>query len=649
MFNLIKTHLNLPDLELNKSKIYLDIEVYSNYFLAMFLFEEGKVVLYEVHNDVRSHDSVDEKMVTFLLTNFDVVSFNGNNYDLPILKCSLTSKYKNEELYRISKRIIESGSPWYQIEGEYSQLHLMIKSRDLLNVAPDPNKISLKMYAARMLTERLEDLPISPDSIIESGDVMALRKYCYKDVLHTKMLSDKLKVENDMRDYMSFVFKINLLSASDAQIGERVILSMLKKHMKVLPKPPNLRNTSFVYKAPDFIKFKTDYLKLILNKIESCLYQINDNGSPVLPKELSFEKIVINKSTYTLGIGGLHSNEEKTTHVCGEDEYIMDIDVESYYPNIILNCNYAPEQFKDVFLKVYKDELVLPRIQFKHNSNSDSYTKEQRDEFKKLSDSYKIAINGSYGKFGSPFCPFYSPNLMVSVCLTGQLGLLMLIESMELAGISVISANTDGIVVKYTGNQKNKVFELKKEWESLTNFKLEETYYKALHSMNVNNYIAVKSDETCVPTKGVKCKGLFADHWFESKSNFSLKSTPTFLVCRKAVLEYCLKGTPVEDTIRSCDNLIAFTSVRNVTGGGMFRGVDFGRVARFYKSKTSKDSLVYKKSGNKVPLSDNCVLVMDMVDFKNDLDYDFYKEYAESMLFDLGVWYKNKQTSLFDF
>ena len=45
--------------------------------------------------------------------------------------------------------------------------------------------------------------------------------------------------------------------------------------------------------------------------------------------------------------------------------------------------------------------------------------------------------------------PFYEPNLMISVTLTGQLTLLMLIERAERAGIPVVNDKTDGVLIRH--------------------------------------------------------------------------------------------------------------------------------------------------------------------------------------------------------
>ena len=60
----------------------------------------------------------------------------------------------------------------------------------------------------------------------------------------------------------------------------------------------------------------------------------------------------------------------------------------------------------------------------------------------------EVVVNGTFGKLGNMFSIIYSPDLLFQVTLTGQLTLLLLIERLELAGVRVVSANTDGIVIK---------------------------------------------------------------------------------------------------------------------------------------------------------------------------------------------------------
>ena len=315
----------------------------------------------------------------------------------------------------------------------------------------------------------------------------------------------------------------------------------------------------------------------------------------------------------------------------------------------IINNRYAPKSIGEAFLEVYELELVNPRLEHKRRSSDPNLSPDERAEQKQLANSKKIVINGLYGKLGSPYSKVYAPELMISVCLTGQLSLLMLIERLELAGIKVVSANTDGIVMYYHKDQLDVVNSIVRQWEKDCNFTTEDTFYHALYSANVNNYIAVKSDENCQIIKGAKRKGSFADHWFTDKSNFKLKTTPDFLICRNAVVDYLTKSVPIEETIKNCTDVRQFLSVRAVRGGGVFRGRKFGRIARFYISTESQDCLQYAKNGNKVPKSDNAELLLDLPStLPTDINYNYYIDYADRMLYDIGYKVRNRVECLFD-
>jgi hypothetical protein len=69
--------------------MFMDLEVYRNYFLALFMTEQGKVRRFEIFDGDDSTFNRDE--ILKLLTNEDVeiVTFNGNNYDVPIITFAL--------------------------------------------------------------------------------------------------------------------------------------------------------------------------------------------------------------------------------------------------------------------------------------------------------------------------------------------------------------------------------------------------------------------------------------------------------------------------------------------------------------------------------------------------------------------------------
>lgn len=268
--------------------------------------------------------------------------------------------------------------------------------------------------------------------------------------------------------------------------------------------------------------------------------------------------------------------------------------------------------------------------------------KKELNQIKKDSDSLKLTINGSFGKFGSIYSILYSPQLIIQTTITGQLSLLMLIERFEENGIKVISANTDGIVSKVPKKLDQKFTEIYQQWEKETCFKLEETVYKSLHSRDVNNYIAIKTDGK------VKHKGAYSNHWNDN-STFRLHKNPTNLICIDAVTAYLTIYKPIEETIRECTDITKFITVRYVKGGAAKLWPDYindpvnkieylGKAVRFYRSNTTNGEIVYCKTGNKVPLTENCKPCMELPEkFPDDINFDWYISESYRILKDIGV------------
>jgi len=88
------------------------------------------------------------------------------------------------------------------------------------------------------------------------------------------------------------------------------------------------------------------------------------NGAVKMPKELADTKIKIGGAEYQMGIGGLHSCEKSQLVRVNSGECLLEVDVASYYPNIILQQSLAPKSMGLPFLRVYQS-IVDRRIQAK--------------------------------------------------------------------------------------------------------------------------------------------------------------------------------------------------------------------------------------------------------------------------------------------
>lgn len=601
--------------------IILDCECYSKYFLlAMLDTETGKVSHAELHE---GKPTIDSKALLRRLTSTTLIGFNIEGYDLPVITMALHGK-SPEQIKALSDELILSGKPnWQVLKERKITIPNGIDYIDIMNVAP--SRSSLKAYGSRIGASKLQDLPFDPAHEVLPEERETIRLYCENDLRLTKALYDAITPEVELRKSMSKQYGVDVRSKSDAQIAEVIIRSELEKITgKTYYKPdPSKLPTSFYYRSPKIVSFTSEQLSDIYYHILREPFEINSLGRIDLPKWLKNTVIKIGDTEYSMGIGGLHSKEKNQCLRAEGDYLISDFDVASFYPSIILQQKLFPKSLGAPFLTVYKS-LVKQRLIAKKNNNiTEANTK-------------KIALNGTFGKLGSIYSFLYAPDLLIQVTITGQLSLLMLIERLYNAGISVKSANTDGIVCYYRTDQRRLVEEIIWNWELDTTYELEESEYKILASRDVNNYVAITR------ANKVKTKGVFAPSFYASDkpTQFMLSKNPSRYVTALAVIAYLQHGTPIEDTILLCKDIRHFVSVTKVTGGAVWRGKEIGKTIRFYNStEVPKDeAILYALNGNRVGTTAGCKPLMDLPDeFPSDIDYDYYIEEANKLLRSTGA------------
>lgn len=611
-----------------KQEMGFDIEVYRNYYLAGFKHRaSGKVVFIESTPD----GYLDTDKLEWILRNFTIVGFNSTGYDLPITSMALAG-LSMFDMKEASNRIIQYQEPWRDVLKSYKVKCIEIDHMDLIEVAP--LRASLKIYGGRMHTRQMQDLPFHPDINLSTDQKVITRYYCIaKDLPSTMLLRETLDEQIQLRIDMGKTYGQDLRSRSDAQIAEHVISSEVQNLNggKRVGRPKIPPGTVYRYKVPNYLQYRSPLLQWALEVVRNSKFIVADHGSIDMPPEIGDLKLDINGSVYTMGIGGLHSTESNIAHFQNDEYEIYDFDVTSYYPRIILNQALYPYHMGPNFLRVY-NRIVQTRVAAKQKGN------------KVEANSLKIVVNGSYGKLGSKWSNLYAPDLLIQVTLTGQLSLLLLIEHLEMAGIHVISANTDGIVVKPHRSQVELMKSIVRQWEKDTRFEMEETRYLALYSRDVNNYIAIKKKfdkETKqwldIPD-GTKTKGAYANPWNSNDDkSMWLHKNPTNTICVEAVEALLTKGVPLVTTIRNCRDIRKFVSVRTVKGGAYKDGAFLGKSIRWYYAEGEKGIIVYAMKGSKVPRSDGAKPLMDLPDeFPCDVDFDWYEKEANKILKEIG-------------
>ncbi len=592
-----------------------DVECYRNFFLVV----AREIVSRQIFRfQISPNRSLNADGLLDMLRSHTLIGFNSTLYDVPMIQLALIG-HGTESLKAASDDIIVRNMTAREFAEKYGISKPGWDHIDLKEVAP--LKASLKLYGGRLHVKKMQDLPIDPDDLITAETARMLFEYCCNDLSITEALAEELSGQIKLREGLSVQYNQDLRSRSDAQVAERIIALEVKKITGNHPQRPHgLEGTSFKYQVPAYVNYKLPLLREMLDKIRNANFVVDDKGVVKMPPELDDLTVRVGGGKYRVGMGGLHSSETNVVHTATEEVFLVDRDVTSYYPAIILNQGLYPKHLGPAFLEVYRG-LVDRRIAAKKAGD------------KMTAESLKIAVNGSFGKLGSKWSVLYSPDLLIQVTVTGQLALFLLIEMIEEAGIPVVSANTDGVLSKCPREKYEEFNAIVAAWEKLTGFGTEEARYSAVYSKDVNNYLAIKTNGE------VKGKGLYNNPWEKPGANvYKLQKNPSTTIVIEAVIAHLRDGVPLCNTIMDCRDITKFIAIRKVTGGASVDDKYVGKAVRWYYAVDTGGSVLnYMKSGNKVPKTENAKPLMELPDeFPADVNYQWYIEEARSVLASIG-------------
>ena len=663
------TDMELWAAQVHREKLVFDMEFYPNYVLAAFRgLESKKVVYFELSDLWLGTESFDVSKFVWILQNFCLVNFNGRHFDFP-MSALMANGITTYQLWDAVVMIIAQQMQPHKVLKKFHVAPIsnidQIDLIELTALAP-----SLKKCAGRLHAKRLQELPFKAGTYLTEDQALIVRWYCFNDLDNTELLYHSVEEQLQVRIETGLKYGLDLRSHSDAQMAEEIIKSEVKKltGRKHIRRPIIPAGTTYKYKTPAYIKYDSGLLQWLLATVQAADFKVGEDGAIVEPD--SFHKLIleINKGKYSFGIGGMHTQEKSIAQLSDEDYVVLDTDVRSYYPFLILNAGLTPSNLGKDFIVVYNG-IVVARV-----------TAKQAGDII-VAECLKIVANGTFGKLGSMWSIMYAPDLFLQVTITGQLSILMLAERFELAGIEVVSVNTDGIVTRVLRKREAEFHAIVKQWEKETGLETEETRYKALYSKDINNYIAVY--ETPQKGKLYKAKGLYAPT--------SPKKNAVNEVCVQAATNVILHNKPIIETLKECKKISNFTTMREVDGGavkvletsydaelpdeekekiaiakgchrlatgewaiqGSHEGTTLdavykyscelgktlylGKVIRWYYAKGAQGEIISAKSGNKVARSDNAKPCMNLPDeFPDDINYAWYEEETKRVLEKIG-------------
>ena len=441
--------------------------------------------------------------------------------------------------------------------------------------------------------------------------------------------------EIKLRYSLGAAFNLNLLCAARSSIADKLLYKFYSERSGLsVDKFKDLRTqrTALSFNKIIFphICFKTKQLQDLLEDMKKVvIYRTNKDA---------FEKVIqFYGTTYTIATGGLHSQDRPAVLTSTDKYTYVHYDISSFYPSVMVAYNIAPKHLNNnVFVKMV-DYFRLTRIKCKHTKDEDGLVVAGVHN-KLAAEALKIVINAIYGKFGFEMFFLFDRFAQMQVTINGQLMVMMVVEALELDGIHVVSANTDGIIVKLPKDKEEDFKRITDDWCAQNKLGADSERYKLFVTRDINNYFDIQSNDKVEYKGGLDPKQYLKD----------LKKGYDMPIVAKAVFEYFAHDTPVMETLRNHKDILDFCKTQNVgkqfevvyqkVENGKVIDVHSQRHVRFYVS--TKGVIIMKENVNSnqrsVLASGKPVIILNKLDDKDislrNIDYKYYYEEAYKII-----------------
>lgn len=562
-----------------------DIETWDNFFLiGVMQPDQEEVQLFEVSEEI---DNRAEIFNFFNVPTRHFVGYNNHYFDNVVMNYFLSSWDRLKPgsceirpftslIHHMGQKVIENTNP------KNLKYLKFFQSFDLMRVGNIQK--SLKMVAVNLRWKLIKDLPYTPFEDLPRNAFEEARRYNINDVLVTRELFLEMRDDINLRGQISYAYKVNVMNEADSGMANRLLEKMYSEATGMPVK-------MFIYRRThrDEISISDVVLPQIKFQTKKMQRWLDDLKSGVIPtsgQKISY-RIRIGNSVYDIGAGGLHSNNPSELFESTEEEHLIDADVESYYPTIMIQYSLKPAHLDDSFLELL-NQLTKRRL------------KAKREGDKIAAAALKIVVNSIFGKTGFEYHWLYDTLCMYRVTLNGQLFLLMLVEALEKEGIPVFYANTDGITAKVRPDQRPVYDAICRYWEEYTGFNLEFEKFELAVIRDVNNFLVVKKS-------GEKMKGaLDIYRWQDLRKGFDKP------IISMAIRAFFVNGVLPEEFITNHEDVLdfcmaqkadsSFEIVYDVVSENKINRIEMQKANRYYvstqggallkKSKTKEISLV---------------------------------------------------------
>ena len=291
------------------------------------------------------------------------------------------------------------------------------------------------------------------------------------------------------------------------------------------------------YDGRDYVFPENLNTAIIPKPILDFFLQIRDKSIPdrsLFERKLSID---IGGCPCTYAWGGVHGSLTQYHERATATRVIQNRDVSSLYPSLLIKYNYIsrncedPHKFEDTYNK---------RIAAKHSGD------------KKTAKTLKNPLNVTSGAMDQPTNDLYDPRNARSMRISGQLFLTELVmELLQRCGtFKLLNFNTDGLMYSVDIVELPLVDQICAAWEQRTRFELETDNIKSCYIKDVNNLLFVDDHDK------IKTVGGYLNYGIAEKGAWKINNDYT--IVKDAVIAWFAHGTPVEETILRCTDILKF-------------------------------------------------------------------------------------------
>ena len=528
-----------------------DLEVFKHGWLAAFKNTNTG----EFHDFINSPEDLKEWMDKQKLI---LCGWNNKHYDNNILK-AMYHGFSIEDIKELNDWIIAGNQGW-----EWSKWNYHKQTFQAYDIKDDmPITLGLKEIEGNLGLPIVESsVPFDLDRPLTDKEWEEVVHYCHYDIEATDQIRLKRQPYLDSKAYVGKLAGLSRAEAISLTNAKLTAANLVGKSAK-----PKVWGDDTEYAFPKNLKVKNQE---ILN-----FYKVID---PTYEARLV---TTIAGVEHTLAYGGLHGARPNYRGETNAEWIILNIDVVSYYPSLMIKNGYVSRAVADPsdYEKVYHERIAA---------------KKGGDKAK--ADALKLVLNTTYGAMKNQYNALYDPRMANSVCISGQLYLIDLIEKLEIIdSFELVQSNTDGIMIKLHKSDRDEAETIVKEWEQRTGFEMEYDTVNEIYQKDVNNYVMVNAN------RKIKVKGGYVKNY--EGGSITNASIP---IVAKAIVDYLVNETSVETTINQATNILDFQFIAK-TGSSYDKTVwrngdsddrEVQRVNRVYASLDSDHGALYKVKEN---------------------------------------------------